>query len=78
MVRDAKTGRRQRLKERFLEEQAESRSDELLLELLLTFAIGRRDLMLQIAQRYYFYRPVACSKLIGRESISDFVLRFCR
>ena len=36
-------GHRQRLRERFLAGEADSHSDEVLLELLLTFAIGRKD-----------------------------------
>ena len=45
-----KKGHRQRLRDRFLACDAESRSDEMLLELLLTFAIGRKDAM-PIAQK---------------------------
>ena len=37
------TGHRQRLKERFLAGDEESHSDEVLLELLISFAIGRKD-----------------------------------
>ncbi|MCK5682190.1 DUF4007 family protein [bacterium] len=44
-----KTEHRQRLRERFLAGDAELRSDEMLLELLLTFAIGRKD-VLSLAQ----------------------------
>ena len=40
-----KTGHRQRLRDRFLAGDAESRSDEMLLELLLGFAIGRKDVI---------------------------------
>jgi len=43
MVDRSKAGHRQRLRERFLAGEVESRSDEMLLELLLTFAIGRKD-----------------------------------
>ena len=43
MVENGKTGHRQRLRERFLAGGPEVCSDEMLLELLLTFAIGRRD-----------------------------------
>ena len=43
MAENRKTGHRQRLRDRFLAGDAESRSDEMLLELLLTFAIGRKD-----------------------------------
>ena len=43
MAESRKTGHRQRLRERFLAGEAESPSDEILLELLLTFAIGRKD-----------------------------------
>ena len=43
MADKGKTGRRQRLRDRFLAGDAESRSDEVLLELLLSFAIGRKD-----------------------------------
>ena len=45
MAEKGKTGHRQRLRDRFLAGDAESRSDEMLLELLLTFAIGRKDVM---------------------------------
>ena len=45
MVEKGKTEHRQRLRERFLAGDAELRSDEMLLELLLTFAIGRKDVM---------------------------------
>jgi len=38
-----KSGHRQRLRDRFLRGDAESHSDDMLLELLLTFAIGRKD-----------------------------------
>jgi len=43
MADKEKTGHRQRLRDRFLAGDAESRSDEVLLELLLSFAIGRKD-----------------------------------
>jgi hypothetical protein len=43
MAEKGKTGHRQRLRDRFLAGDAKSRSDEILLELLLTFAIGRKD-----------------------------------
>jgi len=43
MTEKSKTGHRQRLRDRFLLGDAESCSDEMLLELLLTFAIGRKD-----------------------------------
>ena len=43
MAENRKTGHRQRLRERFLAGGPESCSDERLLELLLTFAIGRKD-----------------------------------
>ena len=43
MAKKEKAGHRQRLRERFLAGEAGSYSDETLLELLLTFAIGRKD-----------------------------------
>ena len=43
MAEKEKAGHRQRLRDRFLVGEEESRSDEMLLELLLTFAIGRKD-----------------------------------
>ena len=43
MAENRKTGHRQRLRERFLADGPKSCSDEMLLELLLTFAIGRKD-----------------------------------
>jgi len=43
MAKKEKAGHRQRLRERFLTGEAGSCSDETLLELLLTFAIGRKD-----------------------------------
>ena len=43
MADKGKTGHRQRLRDRFLAGDAQSRSDEVLLELLLSFAIGRKD-----------------------------------
>ena len=43
MADKGKTGHRQRLRDRFLAGDAESRSDEVLLELLLTFAIRRKN-----------------------------------
>jgi len=43
MVEKNNTGHRQRLRERFLTGDIESLSDEILLELLLTFSIGRKD-----------------------------------
>jgi hypothetical protein len=43
MTQKSKTGHRQRLRDRFLSGDAESRSDEMLLELLLSFVIGRKD-----------------------------------
>jgi len=43
MAKKEKAGHRQRLRERFLEGGLEECSDEMLLELLLTFAIGRKD-----------------------------------
>jgi hypothetical protein len=45
MAEKGKTAHRQRLRDRFLAGDAESRSDEMLLELLLTFAVGRKDVM---------------------------------
>ena len=46
MAENRKTGHRQSLRERFLEGEEEALSDEMLLELLLTFAIGRKDVRL--------------------------------
>ena len=46
MADNRKTGHRQRLREHFLSGDAESCSDERLLELLLTFVIGRKDVRL--------------------------------
>jgi len=46
MAKNRKTGHRQRLRERFLSGGTELYSDEMLLELLLTFAIGRKDVRL--------------------------------
>lgn len=43
MAEKGKTGHRQRLRDRFLAGDAKSHSDEMLLELLLAFAIGRKD-----------------------------------
>jgi Protein of unknown function (DUF4007)/UPF0758 N-terminal len=43
MSEKGNTGHRQRLRDRFLSGDAESYSDEMLLELLLSFAIGRKD-----------------------------------
>lgn len=43
MAEKEKAGHRQRLRERFLAGGSEECSDEMLLELLLTFAIGRKD-----------------------------------
>ena len=43
MAENRKTGHRQRLRERFLAGGPESYTNEALLELLLTFAIGRKD-----------------------------------
>ncbi len=43
MAEKEKVGHRQRLRDRFLSGEAESFSDEMVLELLLTFAIGRKD-----------------------------------
>jgi len=43
MAEKGELGHRQRLRERFLAGKPESRSDEMLLELLLTFAIDRKD-----------------------------------
>ncbi|MDW7761118.1 MAG: DUF4007 family protein [Acidobacteriota bacterium] len=43
MTEKRKRGHRQRLRDRFLSGDVESHSDEMLLELLLTFAIGRKD-----------------------------------
>ncbi|MBW2739004.1 MAG: DUF4007 family protein [Deltaproteobacteria bacterium] len=43
VAENRKTGHRQRLRERFLAGDGESCSDERLLELLLTFVIGRKD-----------------------------------
>ena len=43
MSEKGNTGHRQRLKDRFLSGDAQSHSDEMLLELLLTFAVGRKD-----------------------------------
>ncbi|MCP4400645.1 MAG: DUF4007 family protein [bacterium] len=45
MAEKGKSGHRQRLRERFLAGETELRSDEKLLELLLTFAIGRKDVL---------------------------------
>jgi len=45
MAEKGEKGHRQRLRERFLEGEEELLSDEMLLELLLTFAIGRKDVM---------------------------------
>jgi len=45
MAEKRKTGHRQKLRDRFLAGDTESRSDEMLLELLLTFAVGRKDIM---------------------------------
>ena len=45
MPEKGSTGHRQRLRDRFLAGDAESRSDETLLELLLTFAVGRKDVL---------------------------------
>ena len=46
MAEKRTTGHRQRLRDRFLAGDSESRSDEMLLELLLTFAIERKDVKL--------------------------------
>ena len=43
MAANSKAGHRQRLKERFLEGKEQSRSEESLLELLLTYAIPQKD-----------------------------------
>jgi len=43
MTEKSEAGHRQGLRDRFLSGDAESRSDEMLLELLLAFAIGRKD-----------------------------------
>jgi len=43
MAEKGRTGHRQRLRDRFLAGDTESRSDEMLLELLLTFAVERKD-----------------------------------
>lgn len=43
MTENRKTGHRQRLRDRFLADGPQECSDEMLLELLLTFAIGRKD-----------------------------------
>lgn len=43
MAKKRETGHRKRLRDRFLAGDAESRSDEMLLELLLAFAVGRKD-----------------------------------
>lgn len=43
VAKKERAGHRQRLRERFLEGVLEEYSDEMLLELLLTFAIGRKD-----------------------------------
>ncbi|MDP1069133.1 hypothetical protein, partial [Klebsiella pneumoniae] len=43
MADSKKTGHRQRLRERFLAGDENSRSEEALLELLLTYAIPQRD-----------------------------------
>ncbi|MBW1960894.1 MAG: DUF4007 family protein [Deltaproteobacteria bacterium] len=43
MAEKSWTGHRQRLRERFLAGEVESRSDEMLLELLLSFSIARKD-----------------------------------
>ena len=45
MAEKGKTGHRQRLREQFLAGEKAVRSDEKLLELLLTFAIGRKDVL---------------------------------
>ena len=45
MTEKGNTGHRQRLRDRFLTGDVKSLSDEMLLELLLTFAIGRKDVM---------------------------------
>ncbi|TET34863.1 MAG: DUF4007 family protein [Planctomycetota bacterium] len=45
MAEKGKTGHRQRLRDCFLTGNAESCSDEMLLELLLTFTIGRKDVL---------------------------------
>ncbi len=46
MAEKRTTGHRQRLRNRFLAGDSESHSDEVLLELLLSFAIGRKDVRL--------------------------------
>jgi len=66
MAEKGKTGHRQRLKDHFLAGDAKSRSDEILLELLLTFAIGRKDVM-----------PLAQELIRVFGSLSQ-VLSFCR
>jgi DNA repair protein RadC len=43
MGKDGRSGHRQRLKERFLAGEAISRTDEAVLELLLTYALDRKD-----------------------------------
>ena len=43
MVVNGKSGHRERLRERFLDRDPEELSDEMVLELLLTFAIARKD-----------------------------------
>jgi len=45
MAKEGHAGHRQRLRERFLAGDAGTRSDEQLLELLLTFAVARKDVM---------------------------------
>ena len=45
MAKKGKSGHKQKLRERFLAGKMESRSDEMLLELLLAFAIERKDVM---------------------------------
>ena len=52
MAKKEKAEHRQRLRERFLAGGPEEYSDEMLLEMLLTFAIGRRDVRL-LAQELF-------------------------
>jgi len=43
MAEKGQSGHRKRLRERFLSGETDARSDEALLELLLTFAVERKD-----------------------------------
>lgn len=42
---------------------------------LKAFRDGQRDLLLKIVQRLWFDEKLDCSKVIGRENISAFILR---